>query len=379
MFVSVQLGRGFKGLVEYQLEKDRDEPNAILGGNLPASDRKLAIRQLVECAEQRKGVRSPVLHMVAAWHPDDQVSDDEMAEAGERLLTAYGFDLDQHQYLMVRHHDKPHPHLHVVANRVGMDGGLVKDKGHPLKRLRAEADALERERGYTPAIPLEERQGAAVPDLRSMGEDPAQPGRSEGQVHAMERRLGVKAAKRLVHEAVRRAILQSDGTFGSVDQHLREEGVAAASWSFNGKGEFNGASFTLLSSTRPGEAEVGPHGGTFTFKGSQLGPKPGLSKGAILAAMDRKASSAKRREFASRKELFEAARALKAIRQGVIGRLTVGGHLGRRLSNRASYLSPLTGGSVDRVLKLFDNRRLARIHRSTPVVPIRRLDRRPKR
>jgi len=33
----------------------------------------------------------------------------------------------QHQYIMFRHHDANHPHIHILMNRIGYDGKVLSD------------------------------------------------------------------------------------------------------------------------------------------------------------------------------------------------------------------------------------------------------------
>ena len=359
MYVNVQTGSGFKGLIGYNFKGTENDTHRVVGGNL-AGDAKLVTRQLVETAAQRQSIRKPVLHMVVAWHPDDEVDDATMEAVGDRLLDAMGVDRENHQHIYVRHNDTGHPHMHVVANRVAIDGTVYQDKNFPGRKARAEAEILEDEYGFTRATPLEQRTGGPIPEVPTIAAPgDARGGRQERSLNAMERHR-VRSAKHIVHEAVTRALDKSDGTFESLDFEMRKDGVVSPSWSFNQEGEFNGASFTLMSATRPEEAEVGPHGGTFTFKGSQLGPRGGLSKANLGKALDRKAASARKREFGGMKQLYQASQSLRSLRRSMQGNLAFGANLGRHLSGRGRYGMAMDTGSVSRLLRLFDGRRLGR-------------------
>jgi hypothetical protein len=48
-----------------------------------------------------------------------------MTKIGREYLQESGFT--QHQYIMFRHHDADHPHLHILVNRIGYDGKVLTD------------------------------------------------------------------------------------------------------------------------------------------------------------------------------------------------------------------------------------------------------------
>jgi hypothetical protein len=48
-----------------------------------------------------------------------------MIQIGQEYLRDSGFT--QHQYIMFRHHDANHPHLHILVNRIGYDGKVLSD------------------------------------------------------------------------------------------------------------------------------------------------------------------------------------------------------------------------------------------------------------
>ena len=62
---------------------------------------------------------------------------------GQRWLEEMGFD--DNQYLMVRHNDTKHEHLHIVANRIRLDGDVVPDS---YNFFRSEAVIRKIEQDY---------------------------------------------------------------------------------------------------------------------------------------------------------------------------------------------------------------------------------------
>jgi hypothetical protein len=69
----------------------------------------------------RKGKRGktltlPVYSYSLSWSPEEKPSQKEMMRAAEETLEK--LNVEKHQAVIVQHNDKPHPHIHVVVNRV---------------------------------------------------------------------------------------------------------------------------------------------------------------------------------------------------------------------------------------------------------------------
>jgi hypothetical protein len=68
-----------------------------------------------------------VLHISLSFNPADaaRMTDQKMRQVADDYMEK--MDLKGTQYLVVRHRDRPHEHLHIMANRVSDDGHTVKD------------------------------------------------------------------------------------------------------------------------------------------------------------------------------------------------------------------------------------------------------------
>ena len=73
-----------------------------------------------------------------------------MKKIGQVYLNANGFN--QHQYMMFRHHDADHPHLHILVNRIGFDGTVVSDSNDYARSEKA-LRALEKKYNLTQVLP----------------------------------------------------------------------------------------------------------------------------------------------------------------------------------------------------------------------------------
>lgn len=76
-----------------------------------------------------------------------------MTLIGQEYLEMNGFN--QHQYIMFRHRDADHPHLHILVNRIGYDGSVISESNDYARSERV-IRALEKKHGLTPTISSKE-------------------------------------------------------------------------------------------------------------------------------------------------------------------------------------------------------------------------------
>lgn len=81
----------------------------------------------------RPEIKSPVGHICISFHPDDtsRLTNELMVEICKSYMAGMG--IKDTQYLLVRHYDTDHPHMHLVYNRVDDNGKLISDKMSYIK------------------------------------------------------------------------------------------------------------------------------------------------------------------------------------------------------------------------------------------------------
>src|SRR5688500_5765873 len=82
-----------------------------------------------------------------------------MKTIGLDFLEKSGFN--QHQYLMFRHYDADHPHIHILVNRVGYDGTVVSDS-NDYARCEKVLRELEKKYNLTEVISSKQAQERAM-------------------------------------------------------------------------------------------------------------------------------------------------------------------------------------------------------------------------
>lgn len=99
-------------------------------------------------AKSRPSLKNFVGHISLSFAPEDtpKLSGKLMADIAQEYLRRMG--IVNTQYVISRHHDKPHPHVHIVYNRVDNDGNTITgDQG--FRKSARITQALTREYGLT--------------------------------------------------------------------------------------------------------------------------------------------------------------------------------------------------------------------------------------
>jgi len=96
----------------------------------------------------------PVMTISLSWHPSEKPGKDGMIRAADTYLEHMGWE--EHQAVYIAHNDTPHPHVHIILNRVHPDTGKVLDDAFSKNRTQEWARDYEKEHGR---IWCEERVG----------------------------------------------------------------------------------------------------------------------------------------------------------------------------------------------------------------------------
>lgn len=105
-------------------------------------------RELKEISGQKltgRQAENPVYTYCLAWAPDQNPNQAHMVEFGRRSLKALG--LADHEAVFVAHNDTDHLHLHVIANRVHPETGLMAKMSQDRIALSRLAQSYEQETG----------------------------------------------------------------------------------------------------------------------------------------------------------------------------------------------------------------------------------------
>ena len=130
MMAKIRSGQGFAGLVDYANDIKNKETNIIASDGVDLTSNKSIVASFSLQARSRPSLRNFVGHISLNFAPEDtpKLSDRLMADIAKEYLRRMG--IVNTQYVVFRHHDKPHAHVHIVYNRVDNDGNaMVGDQG----------------------------------------------------------------------------------------------------------------------------------------------------------------------------------------------------------------------------------------------------------
>lgn len=158
MIAKISKGGDFAGLARYLTKDDRGE--ILEMRNLSSETPEDAAREMQVAASVSVRTQQPVMHLVISYDPSDpEPSNDQMREDAADVL--HGLGLTDNQAMVIRHHDRAHPHMHIMVNRVGADGRAVSDS-QSYPRAEAALRRIEARRGLT----VTHGRHAPAPDTR---------------------------------------------------------------------------------------------------------------------------------------------------------------------------------------------------------------------
>ena len=141
-------GRNFHGALAYVLGK---EGATTIGGNLPKLDAPTLNHEFTQVSQKRPNLKRSVYHCALSLPPEEALSDVVWRSVARDYLEAMGFE--KSQFILVRHTDtESHQHVHIVANRVGMDGKTVSDSFDHY-RAQTVVRAIEESYHLRPVLP----------------------------------------------------------------------------------------------------------------------------------------------------------------------------------------------------------------------------------
>lgn len=137
-------GQRLQGSVAIYMEKVAKEDAEVLDHSFGSLKEKAILKEVLAVKVQRPSLRKYFYHTSINFPYHEKLSNQLMKQIGQDILEKSGFD--QHQYIMFRHYDADHPHLHILVNRIGYDGSVASDSNdYP----RAEKVLRELEKKYS--------------------------------------------------------------------------------------------------------------------------------------------------------------------------------------------------------------------------------------
>ena len=121
-------GKDFKAALAYNMKKldlPPDSKALVLGSTFSSLSEKSINQEIYVSKSLRPNLKKFFYHTALSFHPSEKINNIKMKAIGETYLEKNGFN--NHSYIMFRHRDADHPHMHILVSRIGFDGNVVSD------------------------------------------------------------------------------------------------------------------------------------------------------------------------------------------------------------------------------------------------------------
>jgi len=134
MIAKIVQGRGFRGVVNYVLDKNHSHLLYTEGVRL--KDKESIIQSFVAQQKLNPKIVKPVAHISLDFSVQDKnrLTDQFMVGMALEYMEKMGYR--DTQYIIARHHDTDHPHIHIVINRINNNGKRISDQNEKLRNTR---------------------------------------------------------------------------------------------------------------------------------------------------------------------------------------------------------------------------------------------------
>ncbi|MBD2533007.1 relaxase/mobilization nuclease domain-containing protein [Nostoc flagelliforme FACHB-838] len=135
-------GRGFRGLLNY-LESQKDAK--LIGGNMGGNNARALAREFKISRQLNLEADRVVYHASLSLPENERLDEPTWNELANRYLEEMGFD--SNQYVVYRHSNTEHDHIHICASRIRLDNGKIVHDSWDYKRSETIIRQLERDYG----------------------------------------------------------------------------------------------------------------------------------------------------------------------------------------------------------------------------------------
>ncbi|EKG8057219.1 TPA: relaxase/mobilization nuclease domain-containing protein [Serratia marcescens] len=264
-------GRSFKNRVGYILKDD----HTFICSNMSSDKNNVSdlTDEFKTVSGFRPDIKKPTFHAFLSLPKNEKLTDEQWQEIAKDYLKEMNIDIEKHQYICVRHKDTDKDHIHIVANRVGLDGSVWLGQ-HSAFNTIAACERLEVKHGLT-----------ITKGLQGQKSEVSAPTKAEIE---QALRKGEKPARIVLQNALQAAMLGKPDLQTFID---RVQAVGIEPW-FNvaSTGNVAGCSFSV---------------GDVAFKGSQLGKKYSWNTIKNKVKYDKNRDDELIRRFAARKTYDE--------------------------------------------------------------------------
>ncbi len=123
------------GALNYNLKKlyhpDQKLRAELLDTNFTSTDPRQIQKEVEWLQSLRPNLSRYVYHTSINFAKEDLLDNKKLLAIAHNYLSESGYN--NNQYLIFRHHDADHPHIHLLVNRIDFDGNVVSDSNNYKK------------------------------------------------------------------------------------------------------------------------------------------------------------------------------------------------------------------------------------------------------
>ena len=144
MIGKIVKGRGFRGVLEYALQKEKGK---LLWTNMASREPRGLAAEFGAIRQLKPRFKNAVFHAALSVSKSEEISEQKWFNIAQQYLKSMNFVSSQ--TVLVRHSDTEHDHIHIIANRIGLDGKVVSDS-KDFERQEKALRAIEKQFGLVP-------------------------------------------------------------------------------------------------------------------------------------------------------------------------------------------------------------------------------------
>lgn len=197
MTAKIVKGTSFSGAIGYLLSK-KEKAKTVKVQGVRIEPKEMTVKMFELQAAMHPNVKKPVWHISLNFSEQDKgkLNDKKMTEIAESYMQK--MNIQNTQYLIVRHSDTKHPHIHLCINRIDNNGKLISDKN-------------EKYRSATVCKELTQKHGLYF----ALGKENVN----------RERLIGKDKTKYEIYDALQRAIPKSQ-TWDELQKQLKKDNIS---------------------------------------------------------------------------------------------------------------------------------------------------------
>lgn len=235
-------GKSFRGVLNYLHEK---EGSRLIAGNMGGKTPQTLSAEFAVSRQLNPRLSKAVYHSSLSLPKTEHLDDDTWSAIASDYLA--GMEFNDSQYVVYRHSDKDHDHVHIVASRIRITDGTTVNDSWDYVRSEKQIRELENKYELTPTVSSSPKQ---------------QRGQTTGEMRLIERtgEASIKTKlQKIIDQQTKKPIAMPE-----LINRLKDRGINAKV-SFTRTGKIRGISYQLN-----GVATSGTHlGKAYTFPGLQ--------------------------------------------------------------------------------------------------------------